>query len=122
MSILCSEILTSLYRYLEQQQLCGRAPMQSFIKAGDEEQVKQICSKSGRWLNKGNLCISESAMVIYDVDSYIECNICYVSHVEPVEHRVIVACDKVGKRCLPVHYEKYNNENPGSVPCVSCLG
>ncbi|XP_056884362.1 uncharacterized protein LOC130523260 isoform X2 [Takifugu flavidus] len=47
-------------RYLEEKNLCGRTPVQSFIDA-NENQVREVCRASGqRVVNGGNLCISTS--------------------------------------------------------------
>ncbi|CAG05744.1 unnamed protein product [Tetraodon nigroviridis] len=56
-------------QYLVGKQLCGRAPVQSFIQA-DQGQVSQVCGSSGQRVeNGGNLCISDSEMTVYDVKS-----------------------------------------------------
>lgn len=86
--------------------------MQSFIKA-TKDQVNQVCGTAGnRVVGGGNLCISKSEMEIYDVVSE-----CSVKNVTVRHHKVVLACDKVGKKFLPVHYEKFNNQTAGNENC-----
>lgn len=101
--------------------LCGRVPVQSFIDA-DEGQVKQICRKAGWRVNgatgsKGNLCISNSIMTVYNVQSVSKGG-CKVKRAKPCKHKVVVACNKVENQCFPVHYEKYQGQKPGKEPCM----
>lgn len=103
-------------------ELCGRVPVQSFID-GDEGQVRQICHSGGQRVReatgpKGNLCISKSSMTVYDVKSKRQNNKCKVTSVNPGNHRVVVACDKVENKCLPVHYEKYIDQSPDNRNCM----
>lgn len=97
--------------------LCGRVPVQSFIDAS-EWRVQQICSEDG-WRVSSNLCISDSTMTVYDVTSeWDECGCCKVTRLRRRQQKVVVACNNVGNQCLPVHYEKYNNQSPTNVPCI----
>lgn len=92
--------------------LCGRVPVQSFIKA-PEAQVVKVCGAAGkRVVGGGNLCISKSEMEIYEVVSE-----CIVKNVTPRHHKVVLACDKVGKKFLPVHYEKFSSQRAGEENC-----
>lgn len=108
-------------RYLEQKKLCGRVPVQSFIDA-EEAEVKKVCQHAGRRVtgangNQGNLCISETEMDVYHVNSAQE-KTCEVKRVKLAKQKVVLACDKVQSQCLPVHYERYTHQNPGNLPCL----
>uniref|UniRef100_A0A3B4UTB5 Ribonuclease A-domain domain-containing protein n=1 Tax=Seriola dumerili TaxID=41447 RepID=A0A3B4UTB5_SERDU len=98
--------LVSLYSYLQGKRLCGRAPVQTFIDARVGA-VHQICSRSGLRVQSspGNLCISRSRMQVFDVISDQNCSMNRM-RVQKGSQKVIVACDKVNNRCLPVHFEK----------------
>uniref|UniRef100_A0A3Q0RRQ6 Uncharacterized protein n=1 Tax=Amphilophus citrinellus TaxID=61819 RepID=A0A3Q0RRQ6_AMPCI len=90
-------------------------------KRNDVQDVNTICSNDGRRLTdtatyEGNLCISNSNMLIYDVTfkrTNSGCDINVASDQRPV----IVACNKVGNRCLPVHFQKYEHQTPSNIPC-----
>lgn len=108
-------------RYLVKKGLCGRTPVQSFINAA-ASQVDQICRGGGRQVRgatggTGNLCISNSVLTVYDVCSNMSGSVCKVSSAKRRQHKVVVACDKVENICRPVHYERYNNQQPGNVVC-----
>lgn len=102
--------------YLKDQQLWCRvgAPIQSFVEPS--QNVDDVCTDGLRVLNGGNLCISQSEMKVYDVTTTKNNDDCTID-VQPRQTYVIVACDKVGNRCLPVHYEKYINQKKTSVHC-----
>lgn len=86
--------------------------MQSFIRA-KEAQIDQVCGTDGnRVVGGGNLCISKSEMKIYEVVSE-----CSVKHVTVRRRKVVLACDKVGSKLLPVHYEKFKNQTAGEENC-----
>uniref|UniRef100_A0A3B5JZP8 Uncharacterized protein n=1 Tax=Takifugu rubripes TaxID=31033 RepID=A0A3B5JZP8_TAKRU len=100
------------YSYLVKKGLCGRVPVQSFIQA-TEAQVVQVCGTAGsRVVGGGNLCISKSEMKIYDVVSE-----CSVKNVSVRRHKVVLACEKVGNKRLPVHYEKFKSQTAGDKNC-----
>uniref|UniRef100_A0A671WGJ4 Ribonuclease A-domain domain-containing protein n=1 Tax=Sparus aurata TaxID=8175 RepID=A0A671WGJ4_SPAAU len=112
-----SKTLISLGRYLEEKKLCGRVPVQSFIDAPEKE-VKDICSKEGLHVS-GNLCLSKSSMIVYDVESTFKMKGCEVLNVsKQQDHKVVVACDKVGNKCIPVHYQAKINVIPKGGPCT----
>ncbi len=124
-SILYSETLISIHRYLVKSRLCGRVRVQSFIKKKDEGRVRDICSNAGWRLqdangNKGNLCISNSPMRVFEVKSFkMNRNVCIVKKIKRLKQKVIVACDKIGNSCLPVHFEKNDNQKQSNNPCRS---
>lgn len=95
-----------LISYLKRKKLCGRTAVQSFIDE-DEDKVKQVCGTSGNQVvpqpgRSGNLCISKKKMRVYDVYS----TKCSRINSKMKIRKVVLACDKVGNRCLPVHYQK----------------
>ncbi|KAM7366462.1 hypothetical protein PAMP_015900 [Pampus punctatissimus] len=87
--------------YMERFITC-KPPLQSFIRKADEERVKNICKGSG-WHVRGNLCVSNSRMMVYEVT--VKRN-CQVKPPGKGTKYLTVACDKIGNCCLPVHYEK----------------
>ncbi|XP_041635352.1 seminal ribonuclease-like [Cheilinus undulatus] len=104
--------------YLRLNGLCGRQPTQSFIDAKAKD-VKGICKTLGRLIqdapqSQGNFCISQSTMRVYDVKSDGRCKI---TSAKGVDKRVVVRCAKVGKTCLPIHFEAYRNQTPSKTYC-----
>lgn len=74
---------------------------QTFIKKSQEKLVEGICNGNG-WNQEGNLCTSNSAIPVYDV----KVKTCRVLSIPKEKRRSLtVACDKVGRRCVPVHVE-----------------
>lgn len=107
-------------RYLKKEGLWCRTPVQSFI-SDSEWNVDRICSSDGHRLADsvtyaGNLCISNSEMLIYDV-TIRKTNKGRKMNVTRAQRPVIVACDNVGNKCLPVHFQKYEHQTPSDIPC-----
>ncbi|KAF3697738.1 hypothetical protein EXN66_Car013418 [Channa argus] len=95
--------------YLKRNGLCNRS-RQSFIKKKDKRHVKEICKGSGLHLYD-NLCISTKTMVVYDI-RVRDSRSCKIESLNNDRKYVIVACDKVENRCLPVHFQEYRNQRP----------
>lgn len=112
----CHNILVCGYSYLVKMHLCGRTSVQSFIQA-DETQVRLVCGTSGKRVGKQNLCISKSPMRVYDITSHVTNGQCFVTKVDVQDHRVVLACDKLDKMCLPVHYEKWRKQKARKLDC-----
>ncbi|KAM7366463.1 hypothetical protein PAMP_015901 [Pampus punctatissimus] len=87
--------------YLKDLQLCNRS-RQSFIRKEDEARVQKICNGSGRRV-RGNLCVSDSPMMVYELNVKKNCQVKLLGNGSKY---VTVACDKIENGCLPVHYEK----------------
>ncbi|KAM7377086.1 hypothetical protein PAMA_013730 [Pampus argenteus] len=104
--------------YLEKQQLCHR-PRQSFITEADEEKVLQICQGSSRHV-EGNLCVSDSRMMVYELRVGDNCEI---QSLWKHQNHVTVGCNRhvTENKCLPVHYEKtkYPLPNESTQRCGS---
>lgn len=116
-----AHLLFSSHSYLDKKKLCGRVPIQSFIDA-DPARVDQICGRAGWRIkgaagSKGNLCISQSTMKVYDVKSKKQGGKCSIEYVHLKNDAVVVACDKVEGDCLPVHYEPYTNQKKDKHTC-----
>lgn len=98
-------------RFIKNHGLCERS-VQSFLHPDDKNRVKAVCTKRGGKVYEGNLCISLNKFsfitVRYGVGS------CRVKSVRKEKNKhLILACDKVNNRCLPVHFEKNpDNEKP----------
>ncbi|CAI5671845.1 unnamed protein product [Oreochromis niloticus] len=85
-------------RYLKKEHLWCRTTVQSFLNKSDLENVNRICSRDGRRLSKtdnyaGNLCISNSEMLIYDIASRKRNKDCKIK-IGARKRVVIVACNK----------------------------
>ncbi|XP_035004480.2 uncharacterized protein LOC118102432 [Hippoglossus stenolepis] len=105
-------------RYLNKQGLWCRTTKQSFLPADKKVGVQQICSTSGLYV-KGNLCSSREEMMVYEVLSY-NCPPKLNSYINVTKKSmfVIVACNMVGKKCLPVHFEGNQNLKRTKNPCI----
>ena len=109
--------MISLHSYLTENNLCGRAPVQSIIDTS-QNQVKKICSDGGKRVESGgNLCISTSDMTVHEVTSEYVNEECTVTRLRHRQQKVVVACDKVGNVCRPVHYQAYRNQQPTEQDC-----
>ncbi|KAI4879697.1 hypothetical protein NFI96_006362, partial [Prochilodus magdalenae] len=106
--------------YLENNQfnskkLCGRAPKQTFFNIASEPEVKKICDGEGyeEKQNKAgkpdNLCISMNEFTVHVVDSTMENGKCEILDVKTDKMFVVVGCEKVDNKCLPVHFETQTN-------------
>ncbi|KAI2645086.1 Gamma-conotoxin-like TeA53 [Labeo rohita] len=83
--------------------LCGRAKQQSFLNRSDTYSIMRICNGGGI-RGKDNLCISKEKFLVYVVQSSLRNKECAVQ-VQFERSYVTVACEAIGKFCLPVHYE-----------------
>lgn len=104
-------MLCLFYRYLSRNDLCKRSNPQTFMEERDWRNVLSICKDRGRQLHPGrsNLCISDSLIWVYQVYKGWGCK---VVHLKTYPQHVIVACDKIGNQCLPVHYQRYKGQKP----------
>uniref|UniRef100_A0A096LSP1 Ribonuclease A-domain domain-containing protein n=1 Tax=Poecilia formosa TaxID=48698 RepID=A0A096LSP1_POEFO len=90
---------------------CGK-PTQTFFEHSNRDLVVKICNGNG-WNQQDNLCTSKITLPVYVV------KVCRVKTTpRKTEQNVTVACDKVGNRCLPVHYEPKPQTN--KQPKVTC--
>lgn len=103
----------SWVKYLSSRLLCGRVPVQSFLRSSDEAAAQSICR--GKGLNlKGNICISQRSFLVYAISSQKmpHSRKCIVTRIQRSELPVVVACDAIANQCLPVHYERYRGQKP----------
>lgn len=106
-------MLCSFYRYLNETGLCNRR-FQSFIRKREQMSVVSVCNGHGRPLSgsyPGNLCISDSRMLVYHVKVSRDGR-CKIEYLASKNESVIVACDKIVNRCRPVHLEGYRGQKP----------
>ena len=89
-------------KYLRDNADCSR-PTQSFLPVKDQEKVDAVCSSAGGKRFKQNLCISTSRFNFVTVRS--EVNTCVVVSIKSETKYLILACDVLENRCLPVHFE-----------------
>ena len=101
---------------LDGKPLCGRdkTPRQSFIYA-PAETVRQVCDKCVNV--ELNLCMSQSDMTVYDVESTLNGNDCDVTNVTCWKRQVVLACDVVEGKCRPVHYDAKRRANVRNKRC-----
>ncbi|KAJ8005051.1 hypothetical protein DPEC_G00142640 [Dallia pectoralis] len=103
-------------KYLRENSDCKR-PTQSFLNPNDRDRVEAICSSSGGKTFSGNLCISRSPFTFLTVRS--NPGTCGVKSVTEETEHLILACEVLENRCVPVHFEgnrvgsKPNNNAPG---------
>ncbi|KAI2644175.1 Ribonuclease pancreatic beta-type [Labeo rohita] len=102
--------------YLTRQCLCGRAPLQSFLHKNEQNSIVSICNGRGV-RDTGNKCISEGSFNVYTVRSSLEGNGECEVHLRTDRSHVIVACEVVENRCVPVHYETQTNRRPPRDVC-----
>uniref|UniRef100_A0A8C7YNH1 Si:dkey-237j11.3 n=1 Tax=Oryzias sinensis TaxID=183150 RepID=A0A8C7YNH1_9TELE len=97
-------------RFIWRRRLCHR-PIQSFLHPDDKNRVKAVCTARGGKVYWRNLCISRRRFTFYTVRYRL--GTCRVQHVKREEKHLILACDKLDNRCLPVHFERNrDNETP----------
>lgn len=97
--------------YLTRTNLCGRTTLQSFLHKNDINSIKRICNGRGV-RDRGNLCISRRTFTVYIVESFLRNGRCEVNRLHHGEYYVVVACEVIENRCLPVHYERQRNTGP----------
>lgn len=96
--------------YLTTMNLCGRTRLQSFLRKNENDSIIRICN--GRGVRRGhNLCTSQRRFTVYTVESALRNGRCEVQF-QTERSYVIVACEVIGNRCLPVHYERQTNTAP----------
>lgn len=96
--------------YLNDMELCGRKPLQSFLPRYYTDSIKRICNGQGTEVER-NLCISTDMFLVYIVRSALVNNRCEV-HVRHRSFYVTVACDVIDNECLPVHYQTQTSNEP----------
>uniref|UniRef100_A0A096MIA5 Uncharacterized protein n=1 Tax=Poecilia formosa TaxID=48698 RepID=A0A096MIA5_POEFO len=95
-----------------------RNPNQTFFEWSKANLVKKICNGGG-WSVDGDLCTSFSKIPVYEVTTS---NGTVEQFKEVNESHVTVACDKVGGKCLPVHFHgSHQNKNHSNVTCSPAL-
>ncbi|KAK9960676.1 hypothetical protein ABG768_008520 [Culter alburnus] len=80
---------------------------QSFFRFSESKSVIAVCSSGGK-MYKGNLCISKKSFSFFTVEINSIKKI--VKRVQFQKQHVILACDQIDNRCLPVHFDE-NTEN-----------
>ncbi len=97
--------------YLTKKGLCGRTPIQSFLRSADSNKIKDICNGQGTKF-ENNLCISQNKFDVHIVESSNGNGQCTVTKHSNNKYYVTVACDKVDNQCLPVHYKIQTETKP----------
>lgn len=97
--------------YLMAKRLCGREPLQSFLRKDDTDSVIRICNGRGVRYRQ-NMCISKRSFTVYLVRSVLTDTRCEIQSIDKENSYVIVACEVIENRCLPVHYQGQNNSRP----------
>lgn len=81
-------------------------PIQSFLPFREERRVTAVCSSGGKMYG-GNLCISKKHFKFFTVEIN---NRKQVKKVKVQEQHVILGCDKIENKCLPIHFEANIND------------
>ncbi|KAL7375871.1 hypothetical protein ABVT39_025790 [Epinephelus coioides] len=98
-------------RYLRKSGLCRRGKL-TFIESRDQARVRQICNGYGHRVSNGNdLCTSSSRFVVYQLR--VNCK-CRVKSVKKRLRFLVVACDLVGRCCLPTRFARATCIKPNS--------
>uniref|UniRef100_A0AAV2MCQ9 carbonic anhydrase n=1 Tax=Knipowitschia caucasica TaxID=637954 RepID=A0AAV2MCQ9_KNICA len=89
-------------KYIQNNGGCHR-PTQSFLSPDDLERVKAVCSARGGKVFKENLCISREPFSFVTVRS--EPGTCSIRKITSESKHLILACEVLDNRCVPVHFE-----------------
>ncbi|XP_034409561.1 uncharacterized protein LOC117745386 [Cyclopterus lumpus] len=81
---------------------CDR-PTQSFLQPSDLDRVKAVCTDQGGAIHKDNLCISRQPFTFVTVRSAP--GTCGIRSVRVETKHLILACEELSNKCLPVHFE-----------------
>ncbi len=99
-------------RFLEKHHLCSNKnrSVQSFLDSNQKSKVEEVCTPAGGKVFKpdSNLCISKKTFSFFEV--FVSIDECKVFKVSNVSQHIILGCDKLIKKCLPVHFE-FNKHN-----------
>ncbi|TKS82116.1 hypothetical protein D9C73_016225 [Collichthys lucidus] len=88
--------------YIKSKNDCDRHT-QSFLQADDLRRVIAVCTPRGGVIYRRNLCISRQSFTFVTVR--IDTSTCSIRSVQEETKHLILACDKLNKQCLPVHFE-----------------
>lgn len=99
--------------FIEKQKLCGR-PIQSFIRHEEHDKLIAVCSATGGKVYDKNLCISKEMFSFVTVTANETS--CEVKEVTKEEKHLILACDKVDNKCVPVHFKPNKDHTPKNYP------
>ncbi|KAI2655414.1 Angiogenin [Labeo rohita] len=81
-------------------------PIQSFLPFKEAGRVIAVCSSGGK-VYRGNLCISKKLLTFFTV---VINNRKQVKKVKVQTQHVILGCDKIKNKCLPIHFEANLND------------
>ncbi|KAF4103405.1 hypothetical protein G5714_016288 [Onychostoma macrolepis] len=81
-------------------------PIQSFLPFREASRVKAVCSSAGKTYG-GNLCISKKPFTFFTVEIIDKKQ---VKKVKVQKQHVILGCDKIKNKCLPIHFEPNKND------------
>ncbi|XP_037392734.1 uncharacterized protein LOC119263057 isoform X1 [Pygocentrus nattereri] len=93
-------------KFIKDHKVCNyKSGIKSFLDNSEKNQVEDVCSPSGGKLfeRHTNLCISKQAFCFIEVRWDDNCEVWKVSN---VTQHIILACDEIRRKCLPVHFEK----------------
>uniref|UniRef100_A0A3P9JFV0 Uncharacterized protein n=1 Tax=Oryzias latipes TaxID=8090 RepID=A0A3P9JFV0_ORYLA len=92
----------SWQKFIEKRKELCKRPVQSFIPNEEREKLIAVCSAAGGKVYEKNLCISKEDFTFFTVRVDKKC---VVTNVQQETKRLILACDKVDNKCVPVHFE-----------------
>ncbi|XP_008278930.1 angiogenin-like [Stegastes partitus] len=88
--------------YIKNHGGCSR-PTQSFLRPGELERVRAVCTSDGGKVYKENLCISRQPFTFVTVRS--QPGTCGIRSVKKETKHLILACEVLENQCVPVHFE-----------------
>ncbi|XP_036435908.1 uncharacterized protein LOC118814416 [Colossoma macropomum] len=100
------KLWTTYIKHIKDPAICYKTyRIKSFLDESVAKQVEKVCSPSGgKLFERGkNLCISNKAFNFIEVRWNENCEAWKVSN---VTQHIILACDEIDQKCLPVHFEK----------------
>ncbi|KAI5618309.1 hypothetical protein C0J50_22291 [Silurus asotus] len=94
--------------FIKKIKTCNRR-VQSFIPHNQKQPVENICSSGGKtFSNQRDLCVSKQEFNFTTVSVN---NNCIVTRVISETKYLLLACNEIRGRCLPVHFEPNNNNS-----------
>ncbi|KAL7886454.1 hypothetical protein AOLI_G00041750 [Acnodon oligacanthus] len=107
-------------KYIRRIKVCSnKSGIKSFLDKSEAKQVEKVCSPSGGKLyERGkNLCISNQAFSFIEVHWDENCEVWKVSN---VYQHIILACDEIEVKCLPVHFQTNSQNRQPDEKSLTC--
>ncbi|KAK7129565.1 hypothetical protein R3I93_019260 [Phoxinus phoxinus] len=83
-------------------------PIQSFFLKSEHSNAFAVCSTAGKIYPSRNLCISKKPISFYNVKVSQNKKVTDVKLI--TDRHVILGCEKIENKCLPIHFEANENK------------